>query len=339
MFGDGVKAAWDQTRGEFFLKILQECQSIIGHKEHLLPDFIQHVADLYQEVDLILPTMTEKGRLKKAKDLQNKGASTIDTNIPLGYAYWVVGIWIEAKQRTGIAAQKAGTLAWSIISTSLQVQRQGATNMPWLGVGLEDNLQYYQTVCDELDSGTFDQALWLKARVMSNGDEEKSVIEYTKLRVAQLAEFDEQARLQDEKRRLQEEKEAMELAEAKAAEEQRLEAERLTVRYDNQIKEMLKLLPSALKVIDEASLKTFLNYANRKGIIVTGVSSDLEEIISTGDIIVSCNGVLVLEDIDYLRKYIKEHDEAELILLCKATTLTIKRVTGIKGIKFTQLVG
>ena len=336
MFGDGVKAAWDQTRGGFFLKILQECQSIIGHKEHLLPEFIQHVADLYQEADLTLPTMTEKGRLKKAKDLQNKGASTIDTNIPLGYAYWVVGIWIEAEQRTGIAAQKAGTLAWSIISYSLQGQRQCATDMPWLGVGVEDDRQYYQTVCDELDSGTFDQALWLKARVMSNGDEEKSVIEYTKLRVTQLAEFDEQVRLQDEKRRLQEEKEAMELAEAKAAEEKRLEAERFTANYNDTIKGMLKLLPKELKVIDEASLRTFFNY---KGIIVTGVSSDLEEIISTGDIIVSCNGVLVLEDIDYLRQYIKEHDEAELILLSKATTLTIKRVTGIKGIKFTQLVG
>ncbi len=339
MFGDGVKAAWDQTRGGFFLKILQECQSIIGHKEHLLPEFIQHVADLYQEADLTLPTMTEKGRLKKAKDLQNKGASTIDTNIPLGYAYWVVGIWIEAEQRTGIAAQKAGTLAWSIISYSLQGQRQGATDMPWLGVGVEDDRQYYQTVCDELDSGTFDQALWLKARVMSNGDEEKSVIEYTKLRVTQLAEFDEQARLQDEKRRLQEEKEAMELAEANAAEEKRLEAERFTANYNDTIKGMLKLLPKELKVIDEASLRTFFNYANRKGIIVTGVSSDLEEIISTGDIIVSCNGVLVLEDIDYLRQYIKEHDEAELVLLHKATILTSNRVTGIKGIKFTQLVG
>jgi hypothetical protein len=48
--------------------------------------------------------------------------------------------------------------------------------------------KYYQQVIDELRAHGPNEALWLKALTLNNGDEQKAKIQYVKWRVAQLVE-------------------------------------------------------------------------------------------------------------------------------------------------------
>ena len=62
--------------------------------------------------------------------------------------------------------------------------------------------KYYKMVLEELQQGSPNQALWLKALTLSNGDEAAAKLQYVRWRVDELMKDDKQAQLDSTRDRL-----------------------------------------------------------------------------------------------------------------------------------------
>jgi prepilin signal peptidase PulO-like enzyme (type II secretory pathway) len=56
-----------------------------------------------------------------------------------------------------------------------------------IGIGGRSDDKYFDEVAEELESGSYERALWTKALALANGDPQVQRAQYVKLRVAQLS--------------------------------------------------------------------------------------------------------------------------------------------------------
>ena len=106
LFGD-FKKSLSESPGRILWGQLQDTQQKMAR---LNPDICANaLAGFVTMRDHLIPTldnMTQEGRLKTAKQIQDSARQTLDLDVGKGYALWLTGAWLESMNRPGIEAAK-----------------------------------------------------------------------------------------------------------------------------------------------------------------------------------------------------------------------------------------
>lgn len=98
----------------------------------------------------------------------------------------ILGSTLPAVLVGGILFWASGRWGWHRASPEFAVLTEGTSPSEADPSGTVDDLRAYAAVAKELANGTRSEGLWLKCFTEANGDEAKTKVAYTKLRVAAL---------------------------------------------------------------------------------------------------------------------------------------------------------
>ena len=106
LFGD-FKKSLSESPGRILLGQLQDTQQKMAR---LNPDISANALAGFVAIrDHLIPTldnMTQEGKLRTAKQIQDNARQTLDLDVGKGYALWLTGAWLESMNRPGIEAAK-----------------------------------------------------------------------------------------------------------------------------------------------------------------------------------------------------------------------------------------
>lgn len=106
LFGD-FKKSLSESPGRILLGQLQDTQQKMAR---LNPDISANaLAGFVAMRDHLIPTldnMTQEGKLRTAKQIQDNARQTLDLDVGKGYPLWLTGAWLESMNRLGIEAAK-----------------------------------------------------------------------------------------------------------------------------------------------------------------------------------------------------------------------------------------